>query len=133
MKVKRYNGYWMDLFYQSEEKEKVIPLIAIVMYNTVPYLKTHTKVQGDQLYMAVFFWYLVKSDLSSVRVYISLHWKSHFLQVTRKKRPCLTGNPVQVTFGIVLSFTFFCRITWAKYWKRKLATSCKYCLLLFFY
>ena len=40
--------------------------------------------------MAAFFWYLVKDDLSSVHVYISVHWTSHFFQVTRNMRPCLT-------------------------------------------
>ena len=35
--------------------------------------------------MAVFFWYLGKSDLSSV---------CHFLQGTRKRRPCITSHPV---------------------------------------
>ena len=31
--------------------------------------------------MAVLFWYLVKCDLTSVRVYSSLHWTSHFHKV----------------------------------------------------
>ena len=43
--------------------------------------------------MAVFFWYRVKSDLFSVRYCTSVHW-SHFVQGTRKTRPCLTGHPV---------------------------------------
>ena len=42
------------------------------------------EVQGDQLYMAVFFWYLVKIDLSIVRVYSSVRWTSHFLQGKKK-------------------------------------------------
>ena len=42
----------------------------------------------------VFLVYLVKSDLSSVHVYSSVHWTSHFFQGTRKTLPCLTGNPV---------------------------------------
>ena len=42
--------------------------------------------------MAVFFWYLGKSDLSSVHVYSSVDCTSHFLQGTRKTRPCLTDN-----------------------------------------
>ena len=45
--------------------------------------------------MAVFFWYLVKSDLSSVQVCSSVHWTSHFLQDARKTRPCLSGRVVQ--------------------------------------
>ena len=49
--------------------------------------------QGNQLYMAVCFWYLVKSDLSSVCVYTcSLHCQ--FLQGTRKTWPCLSGQVV---------------------------------------
>ena len=40
--------------------------------------------QGDQLNMVVYFWYLVKSDLSSERYHVR----------TRKTRPCLTGHPV---------------------------------------
>ena len=35
-------------------------------------------VQGDQLNMAVFFWYLVKSDLSSAQLYTCTLDKSHF-------------------------------------------------------
>ena len=38
--------------------------------------------QGRQLYMDVCFWYLVKSDLSCVRMFSSVHWTSHFLQGT---------------------------------------------------
>ena len=45
-----------------------------------------SNLQGEQLYMTECFWYLVKSDLSSVRVYISLEWTSHFLRGTRKTR-----------------------------------------------
>jgi len=33
----------LDIIFQSEEKEKVIPLMTTVMYNTVPYLRAHTK------------------------------------------------------------------------------------------
>ena len=51
-------------------------------------------IQGDQLDMAVFFWYQVESDVSSVHVYNSIHRTSHLLQGTRKTRQCLTGHPV---------------------------------------
>ena len=44
--------------------------------------------------MAVFSVTLIKTDLSSVHLYSSIHWKSHFLQGTIKTRPCLTGDPV---------------------------------------
>ena len=52
--------------------------------------------QCDQLYMAVCFWYPVKSDLSSVHVFRSVYWTSHFLQGTRETRPCLSGRVVWV-------------------------------------
>eukprot|EP00092_Neocalanus_flemingeri_P000320 GFUD01000342.1.p1 GENE.GFUD01000342.1~~GFUD01000342.1.p1 ORF type:complete len:1526 (+),score=540.23 GFUD01000342.1:2184-6761(+) len=32
----------LDIIYQSEEKDKVLPLLTTVMYNLVPYLRTHT-------------------------------------------------------------------------------------------
>ena len=47
-------------------------------------------IQGDQLYMAVRFWYLVKSGLSSLTtVYTRGHCTSNFLQ---GGRPCLSGQ-----------------------------------------
>ena len=49
--------------------------------------------QGDQLYMAVCLWYLVKSDLSSVRVYSSEHAR----QVTDYKVPEKHGHVNLVT------------------------------------
>ena len=51
-------------------------------------------IQGDQLNMILCFWYLLKSDLYSVHVYSIVHCTSHFLQGTRKTRPCLNGHPV---------------------------------------
>ena len=44
--------------------------------------------------MAVLFWYLLKSDQSSVHMYSSVHWTCHFLQGTRNTGPCLSGRPV---------------------------------------
>ena len=35
------------------------------------YLEVLAQIQGDQLYIAVGFWYLVKRDLSSVRYFNS--------------------------------------------------------------
>ena len=32
----------LDIIYQSDEKEKLLPLLNIVMYNLVPYLRSHT-------------------------------------------------------------------------------------------
>ena len=53
-----------------------------------------TYIQGDQLNMTVFFWYLVIGDLSGVRFCTRIHWTSHFLQGTRKTGPSLTSHPV---------------------------------------
>ena len=50
--------------------------------------------QPDQTYMAVLFWDLGKSDLSSVSYSTCVHWTSHFLQGTRKRRPCIIGHLV---------------------------------------
>ena len=33
----------LDIVYQSEEKDKAVPLLSTVMYNLVPYLRVHTK------------------------------------------------------------------------------------------
>ena len=43
--------------------------------------------------------YLVKSDLSSVHVYYSIHWTSYFLEGTKKTRPCITGHPVDYEYA----------------------------------
>ena len=43
--------------------------------------------QGDQLYMAVFFWYLVKRDFPNSSVH-----QRNSLQGTRTTRPCLSGQ-----------------------------------------
>ena len=51
-------------------------------------------VQGDQINMAVFLWYLIKSDVSSVRYSTRVHWTGNFLQGIRKTQPCLSGHPV---------------------------------------
>ena len=48
------------------------------IFSSIETVKVILQVQGDQLYMAVCFWYLVKYNLSSVRVYFSVHWISHF-------------------------------------------------------
>ena len=52
----------------------------------------HTRIQGDQLYMTVDFYYLVKCDLSTSQVCFIVHSTSHFLQVTRITRQCLSGR-----------------------------------------
>ena len=50
--------------------------------------------------MVVLFWYLLKSDLSSVRYSTHVHWASHSLQGIRKTRPCLTGHSVLTGPGL---------------------------------
>ena len=59
-------------------------------------------VQGEKLNMAVFFWYLVKSDLPSVNFYTGVHLKSRFLQGTRKKGSCLGRHPVSAAENSVV-------------------------------
>ena len=55
-------------------------------------------IQGDQLYMAVCFWYLVG-------VYSILHWTSHFLQGSRKHgHVYLVRLYVKQTASIVVVF-----------------------------
>ena len=51
-----------------------------------------TVIQHDQTNMAGFFWYLLKSDLSSVRYCKHVNLTSHVL--TRNTRPCITRHPV---------------------------------------
>jgi hypothetical protein len=46
--------------------------------------------------MAVCFWYLVKSDMSSVQLYSSVYWTSHILQ----------GHRNHCFFSSVLQFRF---------------------------
>ena len=41
--------------------------------------------------MTVCFWYLVKSYLSSVRVYSSVHWTSHYLPEKKYGHVYLVG------------------------------------------
>ena len=64
-------------------------------------LDSGLSLQGDQIYMAAWFWYLVKSDLFSV-IYCSVNsskqWTSPFLQGTRTTRPCLSGQVVYQTW-----------------------------------
>ena len=45
-----------------------------------------------QLNMAVHFRSFFEIDLFSIHVYV--YWASHFFQVTRKTRTCLTGHSV---------------------------------------
>ena len=48
----------------------------------------------DQINMALFFWYRLKCDLSSVRYFTRAHWTRHFTQGTRNTPSCITGHPV---------------------------------------
>ena len=52
-----------------------------------------SNIQGDQLYVAVCFQYLVKRDLASVLQHNSVTQR-HFLQGTRTTLPCLSGRDV---------------------------------------
>ena len=82
------------------------------------------QVQGHQIYMALCFWYLF-----SVRVIISVHQISHFLQGARKKQPCLSGRvviyPLVGNFSHLLSFLSFLELQFFPYFASKLYNS--YC------
>ena len=41
-----------------------------------------------------------------VDVYCSIHWISHFLQGTKKTRPCITGHPVDYEYDMIFIFFF---------------------------
>ena len=61
--------------------------------------------QGDQLNMAVFFWYKVTCP-----VYATVHVYTESIFTTRKTHPCLTGHPVPKKMCSVCAFllkTFF--------------------------
>ena len=60
-------------------------------------------IQGDQSNMALFLWYLIKSDFSNVRYCTRVHWTSHFSKVSKKTRPYLTGDPVHGQRAWVIS------------------------------
>ena len=83
----RNNTLFASIFSFSAGKIRQRRLIHTIKFS-------QKKVQGDRLYMAACFWYLVKSNLSSVRVYSREHI-SNYLQSARKTRPCLSGQVVQ--------------------------------------
>ena len=51
------------------------------------------EIQGDQLNMIALFWYLEKSDLSSIHVYSSMPWTGHILQGTKKNTAMFNWSP----------------------------------------
>ena len=56
--------------------------------------------QGDQLNMTVFFLLpIVKSDFSSVHLFDSVHWTSHFFKVQEEEK---NGHVLLVTLYIML-------------------------------
>ena len=44
----------------------LLPVYVLWIFQVISHLSVKNKLQGDLLNMAVFFWYIVKSDLSSV-------------------------------------------------------------------
>ena len=60
------------------------------------YIGIQLILQGDQLNMALFFWYLVKKCFVHCTLLYTcrVHWISHFFQGTRKTRSCVTGDSV---------------------------------------
>ena len=82
------------LFYLYNQKKKLSlglgkKLSTTKKLNDITYTLQHEKIN-----MAVYFWYLIKSDLSSVRNFNTVHWTSFFIQGTRYTQPCITGHPV---------------------------------------
>ena len=60
--------------------------------------------QGDQFNMTVFFWYLEKSDFSSVCMISSVLLES---QGTRNTRPCLTAVQIHIIYFTVTDHVVF--------------------------
>ena len=56
--------------------------------------------------MAVFFWYLEKSDACVCILYSSVNWKSRVLKCTTKTLPCLTGHSVYTRYPIEIYVGF---------------------------
>ena len=102
----QYNNHDFFLYTNFLTDPPGPPPYALLMDNTFyVFLKSHGRkaIQGDQLYMAVGFWYLVKRYLSSVRYCIvATVKKCQCLQGTRKPRPCLFGRVEQESriFGL---------------------------------
>ena len=77
------------------ELEKILNLLGEAYQGSDTLVTNNDRaIQPDQKNMVVYIWYLVKSDLSSVSYCTRVRWTGHFLQGTRKKRPCLTGHSV---------------------------------------
>ena len=82
--------FWLYKFvYDSFEKQDAVGR-SIITRNL-----GHVTVQGDQLYMAVCFWYLVNPDLSSERYFTVAYTSATFWDGTRTSRPCLSGRVVR--------------------------------------
>ena len=74
--------------------------VKIWKYRPDPYPNNMPSLQGDQLNMTGCFWYLVKSDMSSVqpvqhsKITWKLNWTIQILQGAGKTRTCLSGQVV---------------------------------------
>ena len=95
-----------DIYIFSSRNSKQIQLVEKLKFEcwlTGDQLQgTFSILQGHQLNMVVFSWYLVKHDLPSVCYCTSVHWTGHFLQGTRKTRPCLSVQVVYITNIIII-------------------------------
>ena len=87
-KREEYAGY-VDQYFNNKDED----IHKDTFRNVNPNIKNVVKIdlfwqvflrRGHQLYMAVCFWYLVKSYLSSVRVYSRVHWTNHFFSRCQK-------------------------------------------------
>ena len=80
--------FWHLLFSNRQQKKNqkfTDKCYSITKHKSfVRFFTASLTILGDQMNIAVLFWYLAKSVLSSVHVYGDVHWTGHFLQGTRK-------------------------------------------------
>ena len=64
------------------------------------------KLQGDQLSIAVSFWHLVKSDMTCVHVYRSVHLEKSNFKRYKKNTAMFNWSPC-MSSGVALSSNYF--------------------------
>ena len=88
--------------------------VAYALIRVYTIINCYLHIQGDQLNIAACFWYLVKSNLSSLNVYISVHWtldKSLFTKYQKNTAmfnwsPCIKIRiiTIDITIARLLSY-----------------------------
>ena len=90
--------FWGGVLIFPNHSKNLLPTpVNYIQWN----VQFNNPVQPHHINMAMLFWYLAKSDLSSVPYCTSVHWISHFLLGTRNSRQCIT---VTVLWYTVYSF-----------------------------